>query len=151
MNLQQQINDDLKQAMLNKDDIAKLTLRDVKTGILELLKSGQVTSDSLEDAQVLSVIQRLAKRRREAASEFEKAGQDDRAAEELSELKVLEKYLPQQMSEDEITLIIKEIIAETGASSAREMGKVMSAAMAKVSGKADGKLVNQIARTLLAD
>lgn len=150
MTLQQQINDDLKQAMLNRDETAKLTLRDVKTALTEMLKDGKSKTLTLSDDHVVSIIQRLAKRRREAASEYEKAGQMDRAQAELSELKVLEKYLPQQLTDEEITKIVQEVIAETNATSSREMGIVMSASMAKVGARADGKVVNQIARRLLA-
>ena len=150
MTLQQAINDDLKQAMLNKDEVAKLTLRDVKSGLLLMLKDGTHEGTTLEDEQVVTVIQRLAKRRREAAFEYEKAGQPDRVQAEMDELKILEKYLPQQISEADLTAIVQSVIAETGASSAREMGKVMPAVMAKVAGQADGKLVNQIVRSLLS-
>lgn len=150
MTLQEQINNDLKDAMRAQNNVAKLALRAVKTALTEAAKSGSEAIDVLDDEQVQEIIQRQAKRRREAAAEFEKANQPDRAAEELAELAVLEVYLPQQLSEAEITEIVKAAIAETGASSMKEMGQVMSAAMPKTAGRADGKAVNQIARALLS-
>lgn len=150
MTLQEQINNDLKDAMRAQNNVAKLALRAVKTALTEAAKSGSEAIDVLDDEQVQEIIQRQAKRRREAAAEFEKAKQPDRAAEELAELAVLEVYLPQQLSEAEITEIVKAAIAETGASSMKEMGQVMSAAMPKTAGRADGKAVNQIARALLS-
>lgn len=153
MSIQQQISEDLKDAMRARNDVAKLALRAVKTALTEAIKSGEGQADSegmLDDATVQEIVQRQAKRRREAAAEYEKAGQPDRVAEELAELKVLEVYLPEQLSEEEITAIVRAALTETGASSMKEMGQVMSAAMAKVAGRADGKVVNQIARTLLS-
>lgn len=149
MTLQEQIDRDLKDAMRAQNSVAKLALRAVKAALTEAAKSGS-EAVVLDDDQVQEVIQRQAKRRREAAAEFEKAEQPDRAAEELAELAVLEVYLPQQLTEEEITEIVKAVISETGASSMKEMGQVMSAAMAKTGGRADGKAVNQIARTLLS-
>lgn len=153
MSIQQQINEDLKNAMRARDDVAKLALRAVKTALTEAVKSGDGNADSdglLDDAAVQEIVQRQAKRRREAAAEYEKADQPERAAQELAELMVLEVYLPQQLSEEEITTIVRAALAETGASSMKEMGKVMSAAMPKIAGRADGKVVNQIVRTLLS-
>lgn len=149
MTLQEQIDSDLKDAMRAQNSVAKLALRAVKAALTEAAKSGS-EAVILDDDQVQEVIQRQAKRRREAAAEFEKAEQPDRAAEELAELAVLEVYLPQQLTEEEITEIVKAVISETGASSMKEMGQVMSAAMAKTGGRADGKAVNQVARTLLS-
>lgn len=158
MTLQQQINEDLKQAMLAQDNVAKLALRAVKTALTESIKSqcdgssGQSSTDrdTLTDAEVQAVIQRLAKRRRDAAQEYERAGQPDRADEELSELAILERYLPQQLSEEEIEHIVRTVISETGASTIREIGQVMSVVMPRTKGRADGKVVNQIARKLLS-
>ncbi len=98
---------------------------------------------------MLAVIQREAKQRRETAQEYERLGAQEQAANELAELAVLEHYLPQQLTAAEIEEIVRNVIAETGASSPREMGRVMSAAMERLKGVADGKVVNQIARRLL--
>ena len=147
LSLAEQIDRDLKQAMRERDDVAKLTLRSVKTALTEAAKSGQQHALSEED--VLAVIQREAKQRRETAQEYERLGAQEQAANELAELAVLEHYLPRQLTAAEIEEIVRSVIAETGASSPREMGRVMSAAMERLKGVADGKVVNQIARRLL--
>ena len=147
LSLAEQIDRDLKQAMRERDDVAKLTLRSVKTALTEAAKSGQQHALSEED--VLAVIQREAKQRRETAQEYERLGAQEQAANELAELAVLEHYLPQQLTAAEIEEIVRNVIAETGGSSPREMGRVMSAAMERLKGVADGKVVNQIARRLL--
>lgn len=147
MTLLEQIDIDLKQAMRERDDTTKLALRAIKTALTEAAKSGE--NHELDEAQIQAVIQKQAKQRRDAAAEFEKAGAHERAAEEQAELSVLERYLPQQMNEAEIEAIVRAAIAETGATSPKEMGKVMSVVMPKVAGRADGRQVNGIARRLL--
>lgn len=144
----QQIDSDLKQAMRDKNEVAKLTLRSVKTALTEARTSG--ADHSLGEAEVLAVLQKEAKRRRDAAAEYERVGDPQRAAAELAEMAVLEKYLPQQMGEAEIEPIAQAAIAQVGATSPKQMGAVMSAIMAQVGGKADGKLVNQVVRRLLS-
>ena len=142
--LAEQIDSDLKQAMRERDDVAKLTLRSVKTALTEAAKSGQ--QHALSEEEVLAVIRREAKQRRETAQEYERLGAQAQAADELAELAVLERYLPRQLTAAEIEEIVRSVIAETGASTPRDMGRVMSAAMERVKGAADGKVVNQIAR-----
>jgi uncharacterized protein len=146
--LAEQIDRDLQQAMRDKDDTAKIALRSVKTALTEAAKASEDHTQSEDD--VLAVIQKQAKQRRDAAAEFERVGAADRAASERAELAVLERYLPRQLSEDEIESIVREVIAETGASSMQDMGRVMSTTMPKVQGKADGKVVNQVVRRLLS-
>jgi uncharacterized protein YqeY len=116
--------------------------------LTEAAKAGSDHAQS-ED-EVLVVVQKQAKQRRDAAAEFERVGAADRAASERAELAVLERYLPQQLDEEQIEAIVQEVIAETGASSMQNMGQVMSATMPKVQGRADGKAVNQVARRLLS-
>ena len=147
--LEIQIDLDLKDAMRNKDAVTKLVLRSVKTALTEEAKSTSQHAVLSED-EVMDVIQREAKRRRDAAAEYEKAGRSDRAAEELAELTVLERYLPQQLSEDEIRVLATEVIAQIDATSMRDMGAVMSVIMPKVAGRADGRRVNQVVRDLLS-
>ena len=147
MLLAEQIDRDLKQAMRDRDEVAKIALRSVKTALTEAAKAGEAHTQG-ED-EVLAVIQKQAKQRRDAAAEFARVGADDRAADERAELAVLERYLPRQLDEDEIEAIVRTVIDETGASSMQDMGKVMSGAMAQVKGTADGKAVNQIVRRLL--
>jgi uncharacterized protein YqeY len=145
--LLQQIDTDLKQAMRNKDEVAKLTLRSVKTALTEASTSGN--EHVLSQAEVVAVLQKEAKRRRDAAAEFQRVGDQQRAGAELAEMKVLEKYLPRQMDEAEIEVVARRVLAQLGATSQKQMGVVMSATMAEVAGKADGKLVNQVVRRLL--
>jgi uncharacterized protein YqeY len=146
--LVEQIDADLKQAMRDKNEVAKLTLRSVKTALTEARTSG--AEHTLGEAEVLAVLQKEAKRRRDAAAEYERVGDPQRAAAELAEMQVLDKYLPRQMSEAEIEPVAQRAIAQLGATSPKQMGAVMAAIMAEVGGKADGKLVNQVVRRLLS-
>lgn len=145
--LLQQIDADLKQAMRDKDEVTKLTLRSVKTALTEARTSG--TEHELSQAEVIAVLQKEAKRRRDTAAEFQRVGEQKRADAELAEMKVLDKYLPRQMDEAEIEVVAQRVIAQLEATSPKQMGAVMSATMAEVGGKADGKLVNQVVRRLL--
>ncbi len=142
-----QIDADLRDAMRNRDETGKLTLRSVKTALTEAAKAGE--NHTLNHETVLAVLQREAKRRREAAAEYQKVGEQSRAAQELAELAVLQRYLPQQMNEAEIEALARAAIAATGATSMRDMGKVMSAALAQADGKADGKLLSSTVKRLL--
>lgn len=140
---------DLKQAMRDRNNIAKLALRAVKTALTESQKASE--EHSLTEADVQAIIYKEVKRRRDSAAEYEKVGATENASAELAEVAVLEKYLPKQLDEAEVEEIVREVIAETGATTMRDMGKVMSAAMPRVQGVADGKVVNQIVRRLLND
>lgn len=145
--LAERITQDLHQAMRDRDDIAKIALRGVKTALTEAAKSGQ--HHDLSEEETMAVIQREAKRRRETAEEYERLGVPERAASELAELAVLERYLPKQLSAAAIEEIVRTVIAETGASSPRDLGRVMPVAMERMKGVADGKVVSQIVRRLL--
>ena len=147
MSLEQKIMTDLKVAMKAKDQAAMRTLRAIKAAIM-LLKtdgSGQV----IDEAKEMKVLQKLAKQRQDSLEIFEKQNREDLALVEREELAVIKQYLPEQMSEDELKPIIQEIITTLGANSMADMGKVMGAANAKLSGKADGKTISVIVRTLL--
>ena len=146
-NLGARIDADLKQAMRSQDKIALLALRAVKTALTEATKMG--ADHSLTDEQVMAVIQREAKRRREAAAEYERVGAMAPAEQERAELAVFEKYLPRQLSEAEVEALARTVIAETGAITPRDLNKVMPVMMARVAGTADGKVVSQIVRRLL--
>jgi len=147
--LQERINSDLKRAMLDRNDVAKLALRAVKTAITVLASAG--ANHDLSEAQVMTAIRKEIKQRRDTAAEFEKLGVPDKAVAELAEVAVLEKYLPAPMSAEQIETIVRTVITETGATSPRELGKVMAAAMERVNGLADGKDVSQVARRLLSN
>lgn len=149
MSLLEQIDGDLKEAMRNRDEPTKLALRSVKTALIEAEKEGS-ESHTLSAEAVSAVIQRAAKQRRDAIAEFERAGRTDLVAKEQAELTVLERYLPKQMDESEVEAVVREVIAETGAQSPRDMSKVMPLAIERSAGRADGRMVSQVARRLLS-
>lgn len=146
--LQERIETDLKQAMRDRNDIDKLALRNMKTALT--MARTATANHSLTEAEVLAVLQKEAKRRRDAATEYERLGASKQVTEELAELAVIERYLPRQLNEAELEAIVRTVIAEKGVTSMKEMGSVMSAVMARVTGVADGKAVNQIVRRLLS-
>jgi uncharacterized protein len=136
----------LKEAMVSKDN----TRRDVIRMTLNALKQVEIDSQKQLNAEdALAILQKEAKKRRETIDEMENAGRSELAAQEKTELNVLEEFLPKQLSSDEITTLVKDAIAQSGATSANDMGKVMGVLMPKVKGLADGKVVNQIVRELL--
>ncbi len=149
LSLIERIDADLRQAMREKDEAAKLALRSIKAALTEAAKAGKAQR-SLTDEEALQVIARLAKQRREAMAEFEKAGRAALAAREEAELAVLQRYLPEPLSPAEIEALARQAIQETGARSPRDMGKVMSVLMPRVRGRAEGKAVSQIVRGLLS-
>jgi len=142
------IDHDLKEAMRRKDQTAKLALRSIKAAILQAQKSGKY-SEALTEPELEQIIATTAKQRRDAVVEYERAGRSDLAANESAELAVIEQYLPRQLSPAEIEAIVREVIAETGAESIRDMKKVMPAAMQRMARRADGRVVNQTVRRLL--
>ncbi len=144
--LKGRLNDDLKDAMRSRD----MTRRDTLRLLLAAIKQVEVdTRKDLSDSDVEQVLTREAKRRRESIEGFEKGGRADLVAKEQGELRLIESYLPQQMSRAEIESLARQAIAETGATAPTQMGAVMQKLMPQVKGKADGKLVNQIVRELL--
>jgi uncharacterized protein YqeY len=152
MGLREQLMDDLKEAMRQQDDVRKRGIRSViaamKKAETELDKSGQRVS--LADDDILALIAKQAKERQESIDEFRRGGREDLVAEEEAELAILESYLPEQLSREEIEAEVRQIIAEVGATGPQDMGKVMKPVMARFRGRVDGKLVNQIVRELLA-
>jgi uncharacterized protein YqeY len=145
--LKVRVETDLRQAMRDQDDIAKLALRSLKTAMTEASVAG--AAHELSEAEAVAVVQREAKRRRDTAAEYTRLGAEDRARQELAELAVLERYLPQQMSEAEVETLARAVIAETGATSMRDVGRIMPPLIAKLEGRADGRLANQVVRRLL--
>ena len=146
--LQARIEADIKQAMRDRNEVEKMALRALKTSIT--LARTATDNHALSEAEILTVIQKEAKRRRDTAAEYERLGAADKAAGELAELPVLERYLPPQLDEAALEAIVRTVIAEKGATSLKELGSVMSGVMARVTGVADGKAVNQIVRRLLS-
>ncbi|MET3290110.1 GatB/YqeY domain-containing protein [Brevibacillus fluminis] len=146
MSVMERLNQDLKQAMKDKAAIKLSVIRMVKAAIKnEEINKGSLLSEDEE----LSILTRELKQRRESLQEFEKAGREDLAEKIREEIIVLTSYMPAQLSEDEIRQIATEVISQVGASSKKEMGKVMGAMMPKVKGKADGNLVQKVVSELL--
>jgi hypothetical protein len=153
MSLQEQLDQDLRAAMLAQDDVRKRALRSIKTACSNALveKRGTAGPDAtLTDEEVLAVIAKQAKQRRDSIAEFGKAGRVDLVTAEQDELAVIEGYLPQLLGRDEIETVLRQVIADTGASRPSDLGLVMRTAMPRLQGKADGKTVNEVARALLS-
>ncbi len=143
------ISNDIKEAMKAQDKVALATLRNIKKYFLEA-KTAPGANDTLTDDAALKIIQKLVKQGRESASLYKAQGRNDLAAEELAQVAVMEKYLPAQMSEQELETAIKEIITELGVSTPQEMGKVMGVATKRLAGKADGRTISEIVKKLLS-
>jgi uncharacterized protein len=149
MELEKLINEDIKQAMINKDKEKLEALRSIKAALL-LEKTGKdVSSGIIPDGVELKMLQRLVKQRRESAEIYKAQGRPDLAEPEIFQASIIEKYLPEQMSEEQVTEIIKKVIADTGATSIKDMGKVMGIASKLVAGKADNKFISEIIKKLL--
>lgn len=148
MGLREQLMADLKEAMRTRDEIRKSTIRMVRAAIVNAEKEEGATE--LTEADIRRVIAQQAKQRRDAISEFEKAGRDDLVAKERAELEILMEYLPRQLTEAEIEAAARAKIEEVGATSMAQMGDVMRPLMAELGDRADGRLVNQIVRQLLS-
>lgn len=146
MSVMERLNQDLKQAMKDKAAIKLSVIRMVKAAVKneEINKGSQLSED-----EELSILTRELKQRRESLQEFEKAGRDDLVQQIQEEIVVLTSYMPAQLSEEEVRQIAIEVISQIGASSKKEMGKVMGAMMPKVKGKADGNVVQKIVNELL--
>ena len=147
MTLKERLADDMKSAMKNKDTIRKKVVQFARAGVLQYEKDNQVT---LDDNGVLEIIAKQLKQRKDSLPDYEKSGRDDLIAELKAEMDVLMEYLPKQLTKEELEAIVKEIIAELGASSVKDMGKVMAEAKAKTVGRADGRMITEIAKGLLS-
>ena len=149
MALETQIQKDIMEAMKAKDQVRLNAVRSIKSAIL-LAKTSEGGAKELEDADIIKIIQKLAKQRKEAAEQYVAAGRQELADNENAEAAVLDTYLPKQLSEAEVEAKLKEIIAEVGASAPSDMGKVMGVATKRLAGLADGKMISGIVRRLLA-
>ena len=149
MALEQQIQEDIKAAMKAKDAVATAATRAIKGEIL-LFKTSEGGSKEVTDGDILKMIQKLIKQRKEAAEQFVAAGRQELADNELAEAAVMEKYLPKQLSEAEVEEKVKEIIAQVGATSIKDMGKVMGAANKALAGQSDGRTISTVVKRLLA-
>ncbi len=146
MSLKESLIQDLKEAMKNGDAIAKEAIQMARSAVLQVEKDQKVT---LDDDGILEIIAKEVKKRIDTMPDFEKSGRQDRIDNLKAEIEVLKRYLPEQLTETQIEDIVKEAIASTGATSAKEIGKVMQAVMPKTKGRADGKIINQIVKKLL--
>ena len=144
-----QISEYIKAAMKARDKVRLETLRNIKKVFLEA-KTAPGANDTLADADALKIIAKLAKQGKETAKTYSDAGRQDLADAELAQVEVLESYLPKQLSQEEIEAEVKRIIAEVGATSMKEMGKVMGSASKQLAGKADGRVISEIVKKLLA-
>ena len=149
MTLEQQVQEDIKQAMKAKDTVAMNATRAVKGQIL-LFKTSEGGSKEVTDGDILNMIRKLVKQRKEAAEQYVAAGRQELADNELAEAGVLEKYLPKQLSADEVKAKVQEIIAQVGATSIKDMGKVMGVATKALAGLSDGRAISAAVKELLS-
>lgn len=144
----EQISNDIKEAMKARDKVRLETLRNIKKVFLEAV-TAPGANDVLEDADALKILQKLAKQGKEAAATFTQQARQDLADAELAQVKVIEEYLPKALSEAEIEVKVKEIIAQTVASTMKDMGRVMGLASKQLAGLADGGAISAIVKRLL--
>ena len=149
MDLFEQVSKGIIEAMKAKDAVRSDTLRNVQTMFIKA-KTAPGSNDELKDADALKILQKLAKQGRESAEIYLAQGRPDLAEEEMAQVKVIEEYLPKQLSEEELELKLKEIIAQVGATSPKEMGKVMGVATKQLAGLADGKAISAKVKQLLS-
>ncbi len=146
MSLKEQLLEDMKVAMREKDVIRKNTIQMARSAVLQVEKDNRIT---LDDDGILDVLAKEVKKRRDSLPEFEKSGRQDLIDSLKIEIETLLQYLPRQLTEEELEPIVRETVAEIGAASPKDMGKVMQAVLPKVKGRADGKMINQIAKKIL--
>lgn len=147
MALKEQLMDDLKTAMKEKDVVRKNTVQSVRAAILQTEKDNKT---DLNDDGVIDVIAKELKRRRDVLPEYEKSGREDAIAELNREIEVLSSYLPEPLSEEELEQIVLQVMQEVGAASMKDMGKIMAAVTPKTRGRADGRQINQIVKSKLS-
>lgn len=149
MNLFDQVSEDIKKAMKARDKVRLDTLRNVKKVFLEA-KTAPGADDNLADDAALKILQKLAKQGRETAQTYIDNNRPDLAEEEMAQARVIEEYLPKPLTEEEIEAAVAKIIAETGATGMKDMGRVMGTASKQMAGKADGRAISAVVKRLLA-
>jgi len=145
--MKKKLLEDLKEAMKEKNEIKKNAIQMVRAGILQIEKDKGI---ELTDEQIIELISKEVKKRKDSIADYEKGGREDLVNQINEEISYLEKYLPKQLTEEEITVIVKQIIAELGATTMKDMGKVMKAAKEKIGVTADGKTINKVVKENLA-
>jgi len=148
MSIQKEVMEQMKAAMKSKDKVALESLRALKSEFLLANTSGG--SVALSEADELKIVQKLVKQRKDSAAIFAEQGRDDLADPEIAQAKILEQFLPQQLSEGDLRKVIQEIVAQTGATTMRDMGKVMGMASKQLGGKADGKAISMVVKEMLS-
>ena len=149
MELFEKVSKDIVAAMKAKDKVTLEALRNIKKVFIEA-KTAPGANDTLDDAAALKILQKLAKQGHDSADLYTQQNRPDLAEAEMAQVRVIESYLPKALSAEEIEAAVKEIIAQTGASSIKEMGKVMGVASKQLAGKADGKAISDVVKKLLA-
>lgn len=149
MNLFDTISDEIKKAMLAKDKVRLEALRGIKKEFLEA-KTAKGASDELSDETATAILQKMVKQRKDSAEIYTTQNRADLAADEIAQLKVIQEFLPAQLSPEELESAVKSIIAETGATSMKDMGKVMGIATKQLAGKAEGRAVSEMVKKLLS-
>jgi len=146
MSLKKRLLEDMKAAMRDKDVIRKNTIQMARSAVLQVEKDNKIT---LDDDGIIEILAKEVKKRRDSVPAYEESGRQDLVDNLKLEIDVLLQYLPQQLTEEELEVIVKDVIQETGASSVKEIGKIMKLVLPKVKGRADGKMINQIAKKYL--
>lgn len=149
MSLETTLAQDLKNAMKAKDQAALRSIRAIKSAILLMKTDG--TGDEITEEREIKLLQKLVKQRKDSLDIYDKQGREDLAVKEREEIEVIEKYLPKQMGEAELEVFIKGLIDQTGASSMKDMGKIMGMANKQLAGQADGKTISGVVKRLLAN
>lgn len=149
MNLFDTISDDIKKAMLAKDKVRLEALRGIKKEFLEA-KTAKGSEGELTDEAATLILQKMVKQRKDSAEIYTSQGRADLAEDETAQMKVIQEYLPAQLSEEELEAAVKKIIAETGATSMKEMGKVMGVATKELAGKTEGRAISEMVKKLLS-
>lgn len=149
MGLQQQVMEQMKAAMKSKDKVALESLRAIKSALL-LAQTETGSSEEMSEDDEVKLVQKLVKQRKDSAAIFIQQGRQDLADPELAQVAVIEQFLPEQLSEDEIEKVVVQIIEATGASSMKDMGKVMGMASKQLAGQADGKTISTIVKNKLS-
>lgn len=144
--LKEKLLEDLKISMKEKDEIKKNTVQMIRAAILQVEKDKAI---QLEDNQIIDIIAKEMKKRKDSLSDYEKSGREDLIDSVKKEMEIISTYLPKQLTKEELTEIIKQVIAEVGATDIKDMGKVMKAAKEKVGASADGKSINEVVKELL--
>lgn len=144
--LKEKLLENLKISMKEKNEIRKNTIQMVRAAILQVEKDNSIT---IEDEKIIEIIAKEAKKRKDSLNDYEKSGREDLIEQVKQEIEILQEYLPKQLSKEEIEVIVKQIIEEVGATSIKDMGKVMKASKEKMGASADGKTINEVVKEIL--